>query len=253
MFFLYMKRGQVTLFIILGILVVALFILGYFLYQQFFFPKEFAEIISLEEERATLEDYVQDCSDTVLLRTTSAVGKQMYLFDLDVTYNALNLPLFSVDGGNTVPDLSSVQREMENVMEEQVLFCVEQFMPTVADSLDVRDVSVDVNLEGETMAVVSVDAFLVSNESRISLGKDITSIVNGSIQDYFTVADLFVDDWIDNNGTICASCVIGYNEKYSVTLSLTPYTDEQLVVLKDENFLVDGVPFEMRFAVENYA
>jgi len=243
-----------TLFVIVGIVFVAFVVLVYFLaFQKPSIEKEVAEITSLEDELVALEDYVQDCSDARLLTGMNTFGRQFALLDAERPYSIYGPPLFYADGEKNVPELSSVQKEIETLIEEEVSDCVQAYPLTVADSLDVGRTSVRLEFEEETTAIVSVDATLLFENKSISLIDDITSVQNGSIKNYLAVADLFVADYIKNNGTFCISCFVAYNEKYGVTFSIIPVGEEQLVIMNDPNYLVEGIPYEFRFGVENIA
>lgn len=248
-----MKKGQMTLFIIIGVVVVILAILVYSLVLRPSTEKEVAEITSLEDERVALEDYVQTCSDDSLQTAMNSFGRRFALLDPNQTYSVYGPPLFYHDGKKDVPILATVEKEMETPLEEQVSYCVGNYVPVIADSLDLGRVSVTLEPEDKTSAVVSVDATLLFENKSISLEKDFTSIQNGSIKNYLAVADAFVSDYVDNGGALCTTCLVDANEKYGVTFSITPIGDEQLVVVKDENYLFEGVPYEFRFGVENFA
>lgn len=242
-----------TLFIIVGVVVVILAILVYSLVLRPSTEKEVAEITSLEDERVALEDYVQTCSDDSLQTAMNSFGRRFALLDPNWTDSVYGSPLFYHDGKKDVPILATVEKEMENIMEEQVSLCVGNYVPVVADSLDMGRVSVTLASEDKTSAVVSVDATLLFENKSISLEKDFTSVQNGSIANYIAVADTFVSDYVENQGAQCTTCLAADHEKYGVTFSIVPAGEEQLVILKDENYLVEGVPYEFRFGVENYA
>lgn len=249
-----MKKGQITLFIIVGIVLVAIVFLVYFIaLQKPPTEKELIEITSLEDEVVALEMYVQECSDDTLLVAMNAFGRQFALLDANWTYSIYGPPLFYADGEKEIPSLASVQKDMENFMEEQIVVCIERYIPTFADSLDLGRIFVALEFEDKTTVVTSVDATLLAENKSISLANDLTSLQNGSIKNYLAVADLFVSDYIDNEGALCTACLVDYNEDYGVTFSIVPAGDEQLVILKDENYLFEGVPYEFRFGVENFA
>jgi hypothetical protein len=245
-----MKKAQATPFIIIGIVVLIILFIIFFIYRFDFSGESFSGISALEDDVDFFEDHIQNCIGVVTLDMYGLVGGQLYAFDLGLEYSDLDTPLFYYSGEKFIPEKSKLELNLEKLMQEDLVICLEDFEPSVADSFLVDDVLVDLDLENEDRSFVKIDSELFF-EGRSSKISEIVGL-EFRIWNYFEVADLFVLDYIENEGVFCIDCFLKYYRDYGVTFTVTDSDFGKVVIITDEFLIMGGGAYEFWFAVENY-
>ncbi|MEA3378618.1 MAG: hypothetical protein U9Q69_03165 [Nanoarchaeota archaeon] len=126
------KRGQVTLFIVLGIVIITVIIIGLY----------FSGIISESEEKARLaernaltqkEKNIADRIESCLLQTTKkavlAISKNGGYYppkENSISYLGVNAPLYFDDGKEEVPNEETFSKSLANYIDENLIYCAQE-------------------------------------------------------------------------------------------------------------------------------
>tara|TARA_Y100000310_G_scaffold343964_1_gene454227 strand:- start:8331 stop:9062 length:732 start_codon:yes stop_codon:yes gene_type:complete len=242
-----MKRGQVTLFIILGIVIVL--ITGLVLYLTDSPILSFSESTEMKEERSHFESYVEECHEQALNDLVYATSKQMYAFDLGVDYlMPLGYPVFYA-GTNRVP--KEYEEEFETFVEEELGFCLTSYSPE-GYTFEFNEVSVELELDEFIESVASIEASVSNEDSTIILDEDYPFVLEFDLKKIFDVADLYVNQYIENEGGLSTVSLAEWKSMYEVTFSIFPDIGFEVITIIDESYLIDYEPYEFVFVVEEY-
>lgn len=187
------KRGQVTVYIILGIIVIALFLITTYIRDKNLLDRT-NENIEINAQTLPAHTRVEECVTNIAREGVNILGAQggkinvesqkslnprvPFGSSLDVFGNgALNVPYWfyrTSNGINTqeVPTISNMESELEAYIEENIIFCYE-------DLKELDQYTVD--YEGETNVNVEIQntKILVSVESPLTVAiDDVTSQLN---------------------------------------------------------------------------
>ncbi|MBT4174424.1 hypothetical protein HOC80_03725 [archaeon] len=240
-----MKRGQVTLFIILGIVIVFIIGIIYYLNQ--------ADIVNLggtsesNEDVKLFEEYVTECHEQALESLIFVTSEQLYAFSFDLDYVNQGYPIF-YDGMNTVPQ--ELGDPFEEFIIDEVAFCAEiydDFSYNV--SLEVTEVSASV--EG-LISTVNLEAEILGQDFILSSNQNYESRIGFDVVKFFNISRIFVDAYVDARGGIPVSTLSELSSEHGVTFSTNMIEGALVITITDESYLIEGKPYEFVFLVNNY-
>ena len=127
-----MKLGQVTLFIILGLIIVATIVMGVFLKEQIsgtIKEPEFIQATKLKQEAGIVTDMVEGCIEDLALEGMSVILSQGgYLYvENGIDVYAMQVPYYSSYGNDRSPSLAEVQDSLETYVDQMLPFCLGGF------------------------------------------------------------------------------------------------------------------------------
>ncbi len=174
-----MRKGQVTMFVVVGIIIVVVVAAGFYLSTQFSKTasgRERAAAIELTSEEAEVTDAVEDCLYTISGEAILLVSKNGGYFDAPkdaFVYSNYVIPLYYDEGEENVPSMEDIEREIEKAIEKKVTRCV----------------SGDVEAIGQPSATVSLsDSVGIDLEYPLEIALEEDS----SVVEYFS-ADVEID------------------------------------------------------------
>ena len=242
-----MKRGQVTLFIILLIIIV--FIIGLVLYLTDGSILQFAESTEMKEERVKFENYIEECHEQALETLISSTSKQLYAFDLSVEYFE-GSPIF-YDGAYIVP--KEYKKEFEIFVEEELDFCLNQYTSDDFNlTLDIKEISVSLDLGEILESSAKIDAEMDGENFNIYINEDYFYEIEFNLIQFFDIADIYVNEYMNNQGNVPISLFNDLNLEYGVTFAINPDVDGEIISIIDESYLVDANSYTFMFMVEYY-
>lgn len=182
------KRGQITLFIIIGILIVAL--AGVFIYIR-------SERITIEEpevippELFPVKEYVQECLDITLTQGVLLMGQQSgYLyppeyirFDLSgflapMPRSELIVPYWYHKGKSQIPLIKDMEEQLSRYIKENLHDCLQDFEP-LSTQFEIREAG---NISPKT--TLGINEVITTTKYPLDVGvrgtKDLTRVATFS-------------------------------------------------------------------------
>lgn len=240
-----MKRGQVTLFILIGILLVMVIGIMFYLSQT--------EIVNLggasesNEDVRLFEEFVRECHEAALHDLVYATSQQLYAFNFDLDYVEPNYPIF-YDGSDRVP--GELEILFAEFVTNEVAFCIGTYEGfSYNASLNVEEVYAE--MDG-LVSTVHLKADIVGQDFSWSPEEDYESELEFDITQLFDISKEFVNAYIDAEGDIPVASVSALSSEYEVTFSMYPMQGSQIITIEDPSYLTEGEPYEFVFVVYNY-
>src|SRR3989344_4723678 len=116
------KRGQLTIFIIISILIVAVVVLFFTLKGTLQKEKP------VSPETAKIKNFVQECLDDSLEDVVFKVGENGgYYFPPKVSTPVLEVPYYIKDNKNLMPTKENIENEISKGIARELTFCVGNF------------------------------------------------------------------------------------------------------------------------------
>ncbi len=150
-----MKRGQVTIFIVVAIVVIG--IVGVLIYLNTNKNQESKSVL----ETDSVHSFVQLCLDETLKEGVEFVGLQGGYYNepvLSKYYIFYNIPYYWSAGENKIPEINKIEEEISEYVEDNLDYCLNDFKifensyeikasEINVKSLDVLDNEVQVNID----------------------------------------------------------------------------------------------------------
>ncbi|MFH1682778.1 MAG: hypothetical protein ABIA37_03195 [Candidatus Woesearchaeota archaeon] len=230
------KRGQVTIFIIVGILIVGIVIGIIFLSTSLTKKQLEAQENGLDTNSVKL--FVDSCLEKTAKEGIDLVARQGGYFDLPElsTENATtNTAYYFYFNKSYLPSQETVKKELEKYVETQLPFCLRNFVdfkglefavgkPTASVGLNQASVSVELNFPitiTKDNTQQTVENFAATISTRLSALYDSAKELTAIQLQYPT--------------EICMSCIDDVAEQNQINISVVEFEEDALIfVLKDE-------------------
>jgi len=170
------KRGQITIFIIIGILILCI-IAGFLLLKG----KIVEEEVKVEEEKIIesvqlgggVQNYVENCIEKTGREALIFIGEQGGYYELPEVYDPdFKLPYYFYEENDLSPSKDKVEEELAKYMEEMLFFCVEGFEYFKEKGYEIEQGEIESGaeiLEGKVKFKVNFPVYMVKG----SVGKEL--------------------------------------------------------------------------------
>ncbi len=181
-----MQKGQVTLFIILGIILLAVIVLGLTLSQAFLKDSETGELITskLQQEAGQVREIVESCMENELLEAADIIlnrGGFLYLEDEEsIDVFAIKTPYYYNYGAEKLPTEPRVEDAMEEFMEVTVPQCIVGF-----DEVQGFEVKEEANLDIDV--TINQDGIVAEADYPLKISK---GNVSESLESFETLVEI---------------------------------------------------------------
>jgi hypothetical protein len=232
------KKGQVTIFIIIGLMILLTFsILFYFQKSIEGNNINLKRIFSFKLDTIPIKNYVEDCLQATSNEAINYVGKHGGYYDLDnviSTNSAIyNTAYYFFLGQNLMPNKNNVEKEISNYIDDNLFFCLQNFAVFEEQGFNIKfgDIKSSVNLNNDNL--------------RVSLNLPLTIKKDSQIYklDYFIVnadtkfgrmldsASALIENQMYTPDNICISCIFKEAEKNDIVIELYNLNNDTVIFL----------------------
>ena len=251
-----MKRGQISLFIILAIVILVI-IVGLMFFLKTKSEKDISQKIFSDQELnaklKVLQGSFFNCLDSVTKESIDLITKQGGYYQKPTNYYEFDtsfIPYYYANG-NIVPNNQIIESELSEYVDQNLIPCLEkvdkgifnidyELPKTVATIKDTilfnTDLFIGVNHEEQT-AILELNEHPV--EQQTTLPKKII------------MAHSIIEQYAQNNNTICFTCVSDEAEEKELYVGIFSFDESSLIIriLDDPN---DLSPLEFLIKYEEY-
>ena len=248
------KRGQVTIFMIIGILI--LIIIGsFFLTRSYLEEKRIeteAEIIQQEiKMSAPVKQYIESCLDSTSKKALLFVGKQGGYYELPLQSDTFFLmPYYFYDNKSHLISKKELEMQISNYINHELFFCVKNFVFFEEHGYDIKqeDVSTSTIITKNKVTLdLNFPVTLAKGDSVQNIFKFTTSI-NSRLGTVYEVITELLKEQENDPSSICVSCgaILGIKHDVRVEMSFIEEGEIMFTII-DENFLIDQEPYVYNF------
>ncbi len=246
------KRGQITLFIIVGIII--LVVVGSFFYIKAGLEKK---EITGEETVLLIEPikmYTENCLRETIKDVLISTGQQGGYFVLpQLSTQGLydNTAYFFREKNNLFPSTEVVSKELSMAFDSVFIFCLDDFEPFRKQGYDFEydDVSSGVLIRDKDILIN------INFPLKITKGNQETEISRFSaasdavrLSEILDAIKAFVENQIKDTSSVCVSCLNAITEKDMTVDMVSVFDDTVIFTIVDEKSIVFGEPYEFTFA-----
>jgi len=256
---MYKKRGQVTIFLIFGFVILTAFLFLFYLNNQ---VKDIREKV---ETQMTLSDLTIPIKSYVDLCLRSTGEDALYLIGIQGGY--FGMPSYKVDSKgvfyeafhtvylhnkkNVMPDIATIENEISEYVNENLDFCIKDFEDFKSQGYEIE------SSEFSTVASINRNNVAFSLDFPISLRKGGKSATMGKffvevpsrLDLIYNTAKNLTDDQLNHLDKICVSCLIGFGDSNDLYFELLPgETNLTLIMAEDNKTKLNNEPYIFIFA-----
>jgi hypothetical protein len=225
------KKGQVTVFIIVGI--VLLLIVGLIFFQKgqdttksVFINKDLVSI----PYSSSVQNFVQSCFEQVTELGVIRTGHQGGYWESPLDYSILffddTLPYYYADETSMVISEENAEHELENYIKERLPECVQDFSIYEDEGYEIIASSIDVNVNFGNQILVELQYPLTIQKGITVLElNDFVHILDVNMRKFFDVAHKIVEKHQETDGYICLTCIDEWASEEDVIITVFPIYD----------------------------
>ena len=243
------KRSQVTIFIIIAILIVAVV-------AGFFYLRQRAPSIdnNLPPEASDFKLYMDDCLKNVLESDLVYLGNQGGYSNketLSVYYSGFNIPYYFYEDKRTLTSLDSISGSLEELVKndfndicyglynDSSISITKKNAPILNIVTSSDKVSIDVNMP-----------ITIEKGNSTSIVSEYSAEVPIRLQRVYETAEKIVSLQEEDKYHICLSCIDSIRDPSMLITSYTWENSTLVFMISDYGSDVDGEPYKFFFAIK---
>jgi hypothetical protein len=228
-----MKRGQVTVFIIIAVVVIAA-VIAYISITQLETEKnideEYFAGAAIKPEVDNIKNYYLGCAEDISLSALYVIGLQGGYYDEPENYYELGwafLPYYYLEGKYLMPSRATIENELAKYVDDNLGFCLE--LAEYPDyELEYREPKTTVSIQ-ENEVVFTIDMPLTITREGKSMVFDLKEHPVkqiSALEDILEIAQFITDSHKDDPDMICISCLTEMAAEREVYVDLLDFAEE---------------------------
>ncbi len=229
------RRGQVTIFIIVGIIILAL--TGAVLLFRGYIATSTGQT-EVESAQGALsfaipvQDYIQTCLKSVGTDALLFIGQHGGYYELPVVADkALGLPYYFLQNVTYLPSLNDVSEQLSLYVNDELSFCLRNFDSFKNKGLIIPAGEIKASSQISNESVQFVLDFPVSVQKGLSETslKDISAQIPSRLGVIYEVINQFVVEEQNHSTDICVSCLTDLVDENSLRAEMTLVENNTLI------------------------
>lgn len=241
-----LKRGQITIFIIISILIIAIVAL-FFMFRGGIGKKE-----SVAPEIAPIQNFVQKCLDESLEKVVFQVGENggyYFLGNIPRT-PVLEIPYYIKNNQNLMPSREKIEGEISRGIKKELILCIGDFSEFAEYEITKGTLKPPiVKIEPERVLVdLEYPLTIVKGETKSKI-ENFDSEILVRLGIIYDAIEEFVSEDIKTGG-LCIDCLFVF-ERANIKSTATPYGENiDIIIIEDTLSEINKRKFLYIFADE---
>tara|TARA_Y100000310_G_scaffold295904_1_gene327695 strand:- start:4125 stop:4877 length:753 start_codon:yes stop_codon:yes gene_type:complete len=249
-----MKKGQITVFIVLGLVIVVILSFIFYLREDVskFFIDEQEESIVLPSEVIKVRNFVESCIEEVSLDALESIGKYGgYVFPTKISIES-GIPYYAFNNKNYIPEKEIIEGEISFYINQQLDFCTRNFVDFPQfnikksairsfTNIDDNDISIDLNYLLE----------IYKGDEKFQLNRFQGIKIPIRLGIIYGVVNEILKDQNNYNPNICVSCIADIAEENDLFIEIENYGSNIIVFnIIDKKLKLKNEEYKFSFATK---
>lgn len=250
------KRGQITMFIILAVLVVALVATVFIFWEDLSEKKE-----TVTREYSPLQNYLQDCLeksmvDVIYINSLQGgyyiVDKPSVVYNDDDIYFDSSIPYYLINQEITLPSKEELENQISyGLKHEFEKSCLDFSEFNYNISYDPEEIYVSSDIRGGFVRVELDSSIYINEEGNSVILDNFTAEKETYYLEYYNFAKSLTEKQKLNGNSICLSCLVEETENKDYDLYLAPVVSHDTYILINTlNNKKDDIVFSFAYKFE---
>ena len=247
------KRGQITIFIIVGILLLAGALTFLALKSDIITggAKERAEQAQEASQlSASVQNYIQSCLENTGKDALIFIGEQGGYYDLPrLSDKSFLLPYYFYNNETSLISKEELEKQLSLYVENELFFCIRNFVVFEDQGFEIGQKEV----KATTKVAKNKVFFNVNFPVEIKKGETAKSVEKFSVEVpsrlgiiYDVVGEL-LEEQREDPGSICVSCITRLAIENDLRIEIVPIDNLMMFIITDEEVPINNQPYEYQF------
>lgn len=247
------KKGQLTVFIIIGIVI--LLIVSLLIYVKNIETEKKVEetkkIYEIPEEIKPIKVYMQSCAEDISKEALEYIGSQggYYYIPDGLAYEEIGTALFFANSAK-LPYITTIQNELSAYINDFLFLCL-RYMENPGFEMDIGETNTITSINEDGVSFNIDTKIILSKEgNKYDLGQIYINLKPVRLKTIYEVILKIIDEHIKNPSSICLGCITDLAEKNNLKITINNFEENiVLYTIEDYNSNVGSLPYIFRFLV----
>lgn len=235
------KKGQLTIFIILTIVIIGL-VVGFFAFRGSLEGSLFSS------DGDSVKVFVEECLDEVSKEVAYSIGQGGgYFFPVNFSTET-GIPYYYVDGKNYMPTKKEVEDEISLFVSGELYLCVGNFSEFQDFEISEEFPSSKTTIRDEEILIKTDYPISVTKGESTILLKEFKTEVPIRLGIVYDAVDRLMQEQVSHK-SICISCLLAESTENDLYVDMIDYDETTTIfIFTDENSIINDEYFEWMFA-----
>jgi len=236
------KRGQMTIFIIIAIILVGGII--FFLMIKGDAGKE----TSIPSDITPIQSFVEDCIGEIGIEAVYYIGEKGGYFYSPNFSIATGIPYYYSNSKNYMPSKKIVQKEISSYINRKLFFCTKNFIDFPQFEIIQKEIKTDTKIQNNNINFNVNYPISITQGEMTSIIEDFQVKVPIRMGVVYDAVETIIKEQLTNEN-ICLSCILNVSLENDLYVEMMDYDDETVIfTIRDENSKLNDEAFVWRFA-----
>jgi len=235
------KRSQVTIFIIISILIIALILIFFMFKGQI---RQF--LYSPEVESVYL--FVDNCIDEVGSEVIYKIGENGgYYFPPNFSTES-GIPYYYSNGKSYMPSKEEIEKEISFFVSEKLFFCTRNFIDFPNFEITQRDIKTKTTIKDDGVNLNINYPISITHGESTSIIEDLEKEIPVRLGIVYDSIEKIIKEQLSHED-ICLSCILDVSLENDLYVDMMDYDEETVIfIFRDENSIINNKTYEFVFA-----
>jgi len=243
------KKGQVTFFVILGLILVLLVILfltlkGYILEDTYTSLK--SSLTQLPAEFQPAKNLIEECIQNKAEDAIEYAGLYGGYYTPPTLSSVISVPYYVYNGTNKMPSKSIWEETISKYLEEELEYCI-MGQELEGFTFGARKAKASTSISAEKVFLTIDFPVYIAKDEKTYIIRDFKEEIPVRLGAIYLFCDEFSKSEAENSQGMCLSCLTNSAEKYDLNVDMLSHENEVLFTVTDKENKINGKEFEFRF------
>lgn len=234
------KRGQVTIFIIIAIIVIGA-IVTFFTFQD-----QIKSLFTSQEDSIYLfvETCIKDVGQDAIYLTSQKGG---YFISPELS-TSKGIAYYYINGENNLPSQKIIEEQISFYIKNMLSLCTQNFSDFPDFEISQEQVDVETDIKNEEIMFDVKYPLTIKKEDSVTRIEDFENIkIPIRLGIIYNTAKEIIQNQLTRDD-LCISCISNIALENDLKIDLTAEDEDLLFTITDENSLIKNVPLKFSFA-----
>ncbi len=249
------RRGQITVFIIIGIFI--LLVIAGLLFMKNSFEKEDVKskedkIVDSAQLGGDVQNYIENCIERTGEDALVYIGEQGGYYDLPEVYDPeFNLPYYFYENEDYFISLEELEKQLSAYMDEHLFFCLENFESFKDKGYEIEQGVINTETKVVSGKVIFNVNFPV-NVVKGSVGKELLVFetdIQSRLETILEISKQLIDGVVERPFAINLGQISDLSLDNDLMIELSDLNEDVYFTIVDKNTLGDKEIYDFNFVV----
>jgi|SRR3989338_5309614 len=242
-----MKGGQVSIFVIIAVLILAV-IIAYIIVSQ----NNIATENKIDNEIEPIHSFVEECLQNSVEEALFYIGQTGGYVTVPQPNLEEGVAFYLYDGKNYMPSRETIQNEISSYVDFSLPFCINDFEMLSDFDIEKEGFTIDVTIEDKKVFVNLGYPLTITKGEHSYYLENFNTEIPVRLGTLYEAIRESMDEQMERTDAVCISCNYKISEKYNVTFDFldTNETTTLLVIVRNSESILNYERYAFNYAIK---